>query len=84
MIDFDKYWSLILQFFSNNVFIAIGTGIVVLVFFYKKPVETIKFLAFCTFLVTVLYIMSLLTESGSQGVFQKKDMSTRSETELMK
>ncbi len=84
MFDFDKYWSLVLQFLSNNIFVAIGIAIVLLIFFCKKPAEAIKFLGFCALLVTVLYVMSLLSESGSQGVFQKKGMTTKSETELMK
>ncbi len=84
MFDFDKYWSLVLQFLTNNLYVTIGIAIVLLIFFYKKPVEAIKFLGFCALLVTVLYVMSLLSESGGQGVFQKKGMTTKSETELMK
>lgn len=83
MIDFEKYWLLVLSFFSNNIFITIGVVIALIVIFYKKPVETVKFLGFCALLVAVLYIMSLLTESGSLGVSQKKDMSTKSEQEIM-
>jgi hypothetical protein len=82
MIDFDKYASLVLSFFTDNILIGVGLGLVLLVFFYKKPTETIKFLGFCALLVTTLYIMSLLSQSGSQGVIYKRDATTRSETEL--
>lgn len=84
MSDFDRYWSQALHFLSDNVFLTIGIGIVLLFFLYRKTAGTIKFLGFCFLLVTVLYIMALLTESGSQGVFQKKGMSTKSERELEK
>jgi len=82
MIDFDKYASLVLQFLSNNIFVAIGLGIALIFFFYKKPEETIKFLGFCALLVTVIYVMSLLSESGSQGVYNKKGAIEKSEKEL--
>ncbi len=67
MLDFEKYWSLTIQFLSGNVFIAAGILLALIIFFYKKPIETVKFLGFCALLVTVLYVMSLLTESGSKG-----------------
>ena len=82
MIDFDKYASLILQFLSHNIFVAIGLGVAIIFFFYKKPEETIKFLGFCALLVTVIYVMSLLSESGSQGVYNKKGGIEKSELEL--
>ena len=83
MIDFEKYSSLVISFFADNILIGVGLGVILLVFFYKKPTETIKFLGFCALLVTTLYIMSLLSQSGSQGVMHKRDATTRSETELM-
>ncbi len=84
MIDFEKYSSLVFSFFTDNIFISIGLGALLVLFFYKKPTETIKFLGFCALLVTALYIMSLLSQSGTQGVIHKRDATTRSETELMK
>lgn len=83
MLDFEKYWLIIVQFLSNNLLIAAGIALALLFFFYKKPVEAVKFLGFCALLVTVLYIMSLLTESGSTGAIHKKDLKTKSESGLM-
>ncbi len=83
MFDFEKYASQVIAFFTGNIFIAIGAVVILVVLFYKKPGETIKFLGFCFLIVAVLYIMSLLTESGSQGVLQKKGVTTKSEKELL-
>lgn len=79
MIDFDKYYSLVFQFLSNNIFIALGLIVVLVVLIYKKPEGTIKFLGFCCFLLAVIYTMSLLGESGSLGTKSKKTMTSRSE-----
>lgn len=84
MFNFEKYASLVIAFFTDNIYVAVGAGVILIFFFYKKPSETIKFLGFCFLLVAVLYIMALLTESGSQGVLQKKGAATKSEKELMK
>ncbi|MEE4242588.1 MAG: hypothetical protein V2I36_14070 [Desulfopila sp.] len=84
MFDFEKYSSLVISFFAENILIGVGLGAVLLVFFYKKPAETIKFIGFCCLLVTTLYILSLLSHSGTQGVMNKRDAATRSETELMR
>lgn len=83
MFDIDRYFALAFQFFANNIFIAIGVVIVLIFFIYKKPMETIKFLGFAALIVAVLYVMSLLTESGSQGVLYKHDAAEKTDNELM-
>lgn len=82
MIDFDKYASIVIQFFTTNIFVSIGAGIVLIYFFYKKPTETIKFLGVVALLIAVVYVMSLLTESGSHGVTNKNDMTEKTIKEL--
>ena len=82
MIDFDKYAALVIQFFTTNIFVSIGAGIVLIYFIYKKPAETIKFLGIVALLVAVVYIMSLLTESGSHGVSNKNEMTEKTIKEL--
>jgi hypothetical protein len=82
MIDFDKYAGLVIQFFSTNIVITIGAGIALIFFFYKKPVETVKFLGAAALLIAVVYIMSLLTESGSYGVSNKNDMTEKTIKEM--
>ena len=84
MLDFEKYWSLAIQFLSNNLFITAGIVLALIIFFYKKPVEAVKFLGFCALLVTVLYIMSLLTESSSTGASNKGYLKKKSEEALLK
>ena len=84
MLDFEKYWSLAIQFLSDNLFITAGIVLALIIFFYKKPVEAVKFLGFCALLVTVLYIMSLLTESGSTGASNKGYLKKKSEEALLK
>ncbi|MDJ0622117.1 MAG: hypothetical protein QNJ17_04070 [Desulfocapsaceae bacterium] len=83
MLDFNNYWSLVYNFLATHQLLAIGIAIAVLIFAYKKPVEAVKFFGFCAFLVAILYIMSLLTESGSHGVSDKKEMSTESRLEQL-
>ena len=83
MIDFDRYWSLTYNFLTTHELLAVGIAIAVLIFCYKKPVEAVKFFGFCALFIAVLYIMSLLTESGSHGVLDKKEMNTKSQLEMM-
>ncbi len=66
MIDFNSYYALVLQFFSNNILIAIALGIAICFSLFKKPEITIKFLAICFFLVAVFYVMSLLSQSSTE------------------
>lgn len=82
MFDIESYFALAFQFLSNNIFVAIGLGIAFIFFIYKKPTETIKFLGFLVLIVAVLYVMSLLTQSGSQGVLYKHSAAEKSEKEL--
>jgi hypothetical protein len=84
MIDFEKYYALVMQFLSNNILITIAIIVAIIVSIYKKPEGTIKFLAFCFFLVAVVYIMSLLGESSSLGVDYKMDGIEKSENVLRK
>jgi hypothetical protein len=82
MIDFEKYYALVVQFLSNNILITIALIVAIIVGIYKKPEGTIKFLGFCFFLAAVVYIMSLLGESGSLGVDYKKGGLEQSENVL--
>lgn len=82
MFDIDRYFALAFQFLANNIFITIGLGVAFIFFIYKKPAETIKFLGFVALIAAVLYVMSLLTQSGSQGVLYKHDAAEKSEREL--
>tara|TARA_Y100001933_G_C18903399_1_gene523476 strand:- start:394 stop:648 length:255 start_codon:yes stop_codon:yes gene_type:complete len=82
MIDFNAYFSLIYHFFTAHKFIAVGLGVVILLFCYKKPVEAVKFFGFCALLLTALYIMSLLSESGSLGELHKKEITDQPENSL--
>ncbi len=79
MIDFQKYYDLILHFLASNLLITLALCVILLFFLYKKTEETVKFLAFCVLLVTVIYVMSLLSESGSFGEINKKEMTQKSE-----
>lgn len=83
MIDFDKYWSLLTHFLASNLLITAGIILALVIFFYKKPEQTIKFVGFCALLVTVVYIMSLLSESGSTGALNKNVLKSKSESSLM-
>lgn len=83
MIDFDRYWQMTITFLSSYPLVTIGLILVAVFLLYKKPAEMIKFLGFCALLIAILYIMTLLTESGSQGVFHKKEATTKSQLELM-
>ena len=82
MIDFNSYYNLVLQFLSSHLLFAVALGIIILYALYKKPEGTIKFLAFCLFLVAVFYTMSLLSQSGSSGVGQQDTLIHKSEREL--
>lgn len=82
MIDFDRYASLVINFFSGNLFVTIGVVVVLVYFIYKKPSETIKFLGVLVLLIAVLYVMSLLTESGSHGVSNKNEMTEKTLKEI--
>lgn len=79
MIDFNAYWSFIYIFLINHQLIAIGLGIAIIIFCYKKPTGAIKFFGFCALIVTALYIMSMLSDSGSLGEIHKKDMTDKTE-----
>ena len=83
MIDFEKYWTLTLHFLVNNLLITAGLALALILFFYKKPVETVKFLGFCALLVTVLYVMSLLTESGTTGMSGSKILRKKSQEAIL-
>jgi hypothetical protein len=83
MIDFDKYIALVLHYFSTNIWLSLALGVIALLLLYKKPLGTLKVLASCLFLITIIYIMSLLGESSSTGVLQKKNMSQKSEMEIL-
>ena len=73
---------LIVHFFTSNLLISAGVAVALIFFFYKKPAETIKFIGFAALLVAVLYVMSLLTESGTFGVTNKHDAAEKTEREL--
>lgn len=79
MIDFQSYYNIVIHFLSSNILITFALIVVLLVLLYKKPEGTIKFLAFCFFLIAVVYIMSLLGESGSLGVDTKQGGIHKSE-----
>ncbi len=80
MIDFQKYYDLVLHFLASNLLITLALCVALVFFLYKKTEETVKFLAFCALLIAVIYIMSLLSESGSFGVFNKQEMTQKSES----
>lgn len=80
MIDFQKYYDLVLYFLTNNLLITFALCVALIFFLYKKTEETVKFLAFCVLLIVVIYIMSLLSDSGSLGVSTKKEMTQKSES----
>lgn len=82
MIDFNAYWSLIYYFLASHKLIAVGLGIAIAFFFYRKPAEAIKFFGFCALIITALYIMSLLSESGSLGEIHKQEMGDKTESGL--
>lgn len=82
MIDFEKYWSITYVFLANNILITLAIAVVLIIFTYKKPEAAVKFYGFCILLIAVLYIMSLMSESGSGGVYHKKDMSQKTERML--
>ncbi|MCX5869633.1 MAG: hypothetical protein NTY00_03145 [Deltaproteobacteria bacterium] len=82
MIDFNSFYALVLQFFSNHIPIAIALGIAIIFFLYKKTEATVKFLAVCFLLVAVFYTMSLLSQSSSSGVTQEDNLIHKSEREL--
>jgi len=71
MIDFNNFYALILQFFSNHIPIAIALGIAIIYFLYKKTDATVKVLTGCFFLVAFFYTMSLLIHSSSAGEGQQ-------------
>lgn len=83
MLDFDKYWSLAVHFLANNLLITAGLVLALIIFFYKKPVEAVKFLGFCALLITVVYVMSLLTESGSTGMSGSGVLRKKSQEAIM-
>ncbi|MBU0664660.1 MAG: hypothetical protein KJ990_08985 [Proteobacteria bacterium] len=66
MIDFNSYSTLVIQFFSDHISIALALGIAISYFLYKKPEITVKFLALCFFFVAVFYTMSLLSQTSTQ------------------
>lgn len=82
MIDFNAYWSLTYYFLASHKLIAVGLGIAIAFFCYRKPVGAIKFFGFCALIVTALYIMSMLSESGSLGEVHTKDMGDKTESGL--
>jgi hypothetical protein len=82
MIDFDSFSTLVLQFFSNHVLIAMTLGIAIIYFLYTKTEETVKFLAGCCLLVAVFYTMSLLSQSSSSGAVQQNSLIHKSERSL--
>jgi len=82
MIDFNAYWSLIYYFLASHKLIAIGLGVSIAIFCYRKPVGAIKFFGVCALIVTALYIMSMLSESGSLGEVHKRGMSNKTESGL--
>lgn len=82
MIDFNSYYTLVLQFLSNHLLFTVALGIIILYFLYKKPEGTIKFLAFCFFLVAFFYMMSLLGQSSSSGLGQQDNLIHKSERDL--
>ena len=82
MIDFNAYWSMIYYFLVSHKLIALGLGIAIAVFCYRKPMGAIKFFGVCALIVTALYIMSMLSESGSFGEIKSKDMGQKTERAL--
>jgi len=82
MIDFDRYATLVWQFLTGNLIITAGICIVLVIFFYKKPEGTIKFLGICALLIAVLYVMSMLTNSSSLGTFSKEQGIDKSQEML--
>ncbi len=82
MIDFNAYWSMIYYFLASHKLITVGLGIAIAFFCYRKPAEAIKFFGFCALIVTALYIMSMLSESGSLGEIHKNEMNENTEKNL--
>lgn len=82
MLDFEKYWSLSIDYLLSNPLILVGLAIGAVIFLYKKPVEFVKFTGFIALIITILYIMSLLTQSGTMGSQYKKSLKQRSESAI--
>lgn len=82
MIDFNSFYLLVLQFISEHILLTIALGVALCYSLYKKPEGTVKFLAFCLFLVAVFYIMSLLSQSSSTGLNQEDNLIHKSERQL--
>lgn len=82
MIDFNAYWLLVYNFLLSHLVVTFGLAVVIVYFCFKKPIAAVKFFGFCALLVTALYIMSLLSESGSLGEMHKKEIGTETEKGL--
>lgn len=80
----DKLFQNALAFLQTNPIIAVVLGAVVVAFFYFKPKEMFKLLAFGLFMAVVFYCITIFTETVRTGSKQKDQMIYKSEKVLEK
>ncbi len=68
----------ILAFLQTNLIIAVVIGAIVVTFFYFKPKEMLKLLAFGLFMAVAFYCLTLFMGTVSSGSKQKDQMIYKS------
>ena len=78
----EKLLQTVLAFLQTNPIIAVVIGAIVVSFFYFKPKEMFKLLAFGLFMAVTFYCLTLFMGTVSSGSKQKDQMIYKSKKVL--
>ena len=70
-INFDEIYNVMLNYFHDNIYIAIALAVVLLYLLFREPKLFISLLLVVCVLTALLYVLSLIS---SVGIESKKDM----------
>jgi len=81
-MDFDSLWENILDFYHDYTLIAIGLGVVLLLWAWFKPKQATKAILFAAFVAAVFYVLGQIREGTGSGLSQKETMIHKTERAL--
>lgn len=81
-MDFDSLYSVVVGFLYAHKYVVLIIGVVFGLFFWKKPGKAFSFSVFIVGMAIVLYLPTLLGGTLFQGVDNKADVTTKTESQL--
>lgn len=79
-MNLERIFGVLVNFFSNHLLITIIVIIVVSLLAYKKPRQTLKFIAITLFFLAVIYFGTYLQKAFFTGVEFKGDIIEKQES----